>query len=90
MSFAKKSASAFIKYGVMASHNISLPMAKKGQSHGIGDELIIPSVMEQIETVMKEDFSSVLNCLSLGNSTVQRHLNEIALDSEKTLTSELA
>ena len=38
---------------------------------------------------MKEDTSSVLKCLSLCNGTVQRHIDEMALDVEKTLISEL-
>ena len=72
-----------------ASYNISLLIAKKGQSHTIGEKLIIPPVREVIETVMKEDSSSVLKCLTLSNSTVQRHIDEMALDVEKTIISEL-
>ena len=64
-------------------------MAKKGQSYTIGDELIMPSVREVIETVMKEESIYVLRNLSLSNSTVQRHINEMALDAEKTLVLEL-
>ena len=38
---------------------------------------------------MKQDSSSVLKCLSLSNCTVQRHIEEMALDVEKTLISDL-
>ena len=62
-------------------------MAKKGQSQTIG-EFIKPSVMEVAETVMKEDSSSMLSCLPLINGTVQRHIDEMALDVEVTLISE--
>ena len=54
-----------------------------------GEELIIPSVREVIETVIREDSGSVLKCLSLNNSSVQRHIDEMALDVVKTLISEL-
>ena len=50
----------------------------------IGEELIMPSVRDVIETVMKEDSSSVLKYLSLSNSTVQRHIDVMTLDVEKT------
>ena len=73
----------------MTSYNTSLHIAKKRQSHTIGKELIIPYVLEVIETVMKEDSSSVRKCLSLSNCTVQRHIDEMATDVEKTLISEL-
>ena len=43
------------------------------------------SVRELVETVMKEDSSSVLMCPSLGNGTVQSHIDEMALDVENTL-----
>ena len=38
---------------------------------------------------MKEDSSSVLNCLFISNSTVQRNSDEIALGVEQTLIAEL-
>ena len=85
----KKSAPSSIKNGVMASYNISFLAAEKGQSHTIGEELIIPSVRGVIEKVMKEDSSSVLKCLSLSNGTVQRHIGEMALDVGKPFISEL-
>ena len=49
----------------------------------------MPSVREVIDAVMKQDSSSVLKCLSISNSTVQRHIDEMALDVEKTPISEL-
>ena len=61
----------------MASYCISLLIAKKGQSHTIGEEYIIPSVREVIETVMKEDSSSVLRCFSLSINNVQHHIVEM-------------
>ena len=51
--------------------------------------VIIPSERDVIERVMKEDSSSVLEYLSLSNSTVQRHIDEMALDVENTFISEL-
>ena len=68
----------------MASY-FSLPITKNGQSYKIGEKFIIPSVWEVIETVMKEDSSSVQKCLYFCNGTVQRHIDEMAMDVEKTI-----
>ena len=45
----------------------------------------MPSVGEVIESVKTEDSSSLLKCPFLGNCIVQRHIDEMALDLEKTL-----
>ena len=73
----------------MASYNITHPIDKKGQSYTIEEELIIPSVREVIETVIKEDSSYVQKCLSLSNGNDQHHIVEMSLDMRKTLNSEL-
>ncbi|KRZ66163.1 Uncharacterized protein T10_5120 [Trichinella papuae] len=64
-------------------------MAKKAQSYTIGEEIIIPAIKEVIETVMKKDSEPVLKCIPLTAKTVQRRIDEMASDVEKTLMSEL-
>lgn len=87
--FFKAPASADSEGGLKASYNISLMIAKKGKAHTIGEEIIIPAIKEVIETVMKKDSHTVLKNLPLSNNTVQRRIDEMADDVEKTLASEL-
>ena len=46
--------------GLKASYNISLMITKKGKTHTIGEEIIIPAIKEVKETVMKKDSHSIL------------------------------
>ncbi|KRY13214.1 Zinc finger BED domain-containing protein 5 [Trichinella patagoniensis] len=75
--------------GLKASYSISLNIAKKAQSYTIGEEIVIPVIKEVIETVMKKDSEPVLKCIPLSAKTVQRRIDEMASDVEKTLVSEL-
>ncbi|KAL1243881.1 Zinc finger MYM-type protein [Trichinella spiralis] len=63
--------------------------AKKAQSYTIGEEIVIPAIKEEIETVMKKDSEPVLKCIPLSAKTVQRRIDEMASDVEKTLVFEL-
>ncbi|OUC49758.1 hypothetical protein D917_05088, partial [Trichinella nativa] len=75
--------------GLKASYSISLNIAKKAQSYTIGEEIVIPAIKEEIETVMKKDSDPVLKCIRLSAKTVQRRIDEMASDVEKTLVFEL-
>ncbi|XP_068200436.1 zinc finger BED domain-containing protein 5-like [Palaemon carinicauda] len=72
-----------------ASYNISLIIAKSGKSYSIAEEIIVPSVKEIIDNVMNKDSSSVLKGLHLTSDAVQKNIDEMAVDVEKTLVSEL-
>ncbi|KRZ51796.1 Zinc finger BED domain-containing protein 5 [Trichinella nativa] len=71
--------------GLKASYSISLNIAKKAKSYTIGEEIVIPVIKELIETVMKKDSEPVLKCIPLSAKTVQRCIDEMASDVEKTL-----
>jgi hypothetical protein len=43
---------------VLASYNISLLIAKASESHDIGERLVIPSIREYLETVLKKPSSA--------------------------------
>ncbi|KRZ15985.1 SCAN domain-containing protein 3 [Trichinella zimbabwensis] len=75
--------------GLKASYSISLNIAKKALSYSIGEEIVIPAIKEVIETVMKKDSEPVLKCIPLSAKTVQRRIDEMASDVERTLVSEL-
>ncbi|KRX34992.1 Zinc finger BED domain-containing protein 5 [Trichinella murrelli] len=64
-------------------------VAKKAQSYTIGEEIVIPAIKEVIETVMKKDSEPVLKCIPLSAKAVQRRIDEMASDVEKTLVLEL-
>ncbi|XP_076825941.1 SCAN domain-containing protein 3-like [Clavelina lepadiformis] len=74
--------------GLRASYNLSLMIARKGKPHTIGEELILPSVKEVLDTVLHHKASStVIKSIPLSNSTVQRRVEEMATDIEDSLCS---
>ncbi|XP_023220930.1 SCAN domain-containing protein 3-like [Centruroides sculpturatus] len=87
--YVKSSASVDRERGLKTSYSISLNIAKKGKPYTIDEEIIIPAIKDVIENVMKKDFQLVLKCIPLSANTVQRYIEEMANDVERTLTSEL-
>ncbi|XP_023233556.1 zinc finger BED domain-containing protein 5-like [Centruroides sculpturatus] len=87
--YLKSSASVDREGGLKTSYSISLNIAKKGKPYTIGEEIIIPAIKDVIENVMKKDSQLVLKCIPLSANTVQRRIEEMADDVERTLTSEL-
>ena len=75
--------------GLKASYNIALNIAKKGKSHTIGEEIIMPAIKNVVEMVMKQDSERILKCVSLSARTVSWQIDEMSDDVEKTLGSEL-
>ncbi|KAI2645147.1 Zinc finger BED domain-containing protein 5 [Labeo rohita] len=71
--------------GLIASYNISLLIAKCGQSFTIGEKLVIPVIKEVISTVMERDPTQVLKSIPLSNDTVARRINEMGADTEEQL-----
>ncbi|XP_073689566.1 zinc finger BED domain-containing protein 5-like [Garra rufa] len=71
--------------GLIASYNISLLIAKCGQSFTIGEKLVIPAIREVISTVMERDPTQVLKSILLSNDTVARRINEMGADTEEQL-----
>ena len=70
------------------SYSISFTIAKKGKSCTIGEEIILPLIKDVIENVMKKNSQLVLRYIPLSANTVQRCIDEMADDEERTFTSE--
>ena len=63
MTFIK--APATINYdGLKASYNIALNIAKKGKSHTICVDIIIPAIKNVFEMVLRQDSDLLLRCVS--------------------------
>ena len=75
--------------GMVASYYISLPIAKYGKPHTIGEKLIFPAIQEAFTTVMHSDGRSLIQSIPLSNDTVAKRINLMASDVEKTLYSML-
>lgn len=71
--------------GLRASFNISLMIAKSGQPHKIGEDLILPAIKEVVTTMMHKPVYDITKKLSLSNSTVQRRIDEMAGNIETSL-----
>ena len=57
--------------GLHASYNLSLMIARKGKPHTIGEELILQSVKEVLDTVLHHKVSStVIKSIPLSKNTV--------------------
>ncbi|XP_058625751.1 zinc finger BED domain-containing protein 5-like [Onychostoma macrolepis] len=71
--------------GLIASYNISLLIAKCGQSFTIGERLVIPAIKEVISTIMERDPTQVLKSIPLSNDPVACRINEMGADTEEQL-----
>lgn len=71
--------------GLIASYNISLLIAKCGQSFTIGEKLVIPAIKEVISTVKERDPKQVLKSIPLSNNTVAHRINKMGADTEEQL-----
>ncbi|GBP26565.1 Zinc finger BED domain-containing protein 5 [Eumeta japonica] len=66
--------------GLRASYNISLLIAKSGNLHTVGEQLILPAVEEVLRTVLHKSSFDILNRIPLSNNTVQRRTVEMSSD----------
>lgn len=71
--------------GVRASYNIALLIAKNGQSHTVGEKLILPAISEVIKTVLHKPPHDILKTIPLSNDTVQRRIDEMASSVQNKL-----
>nr|XP_047143076.1 protein ZBED8-like [Hydra vulgaris] len=67
-------------YGLQASYNISLLIAKSGKPHTIGEKLIMPAVEEVLKTVLHKPASNIIKRIPLNNNTVERCIDEMSSD----------
>uniref|UniRef100_A0A5S6QFW0 DUF4371 domain-containing protein n=1 Tax=Trichuris muris TaxID=70415 RepID=A0A5S6QFW0_TRIMR len=73
------------KDGLRTSYEISLLIAKSGKPHTIGEELILPAVSAVLRTVLHQPPQNIIKKIPLSNDTVQRRIDEMAVDVEDTL-----
>ncbi|XP_015931074.1 SCAN domain-containing protein 3-like [Parasteatoda tepidariorum] len=72
-----------------ASYNISLLIAQTGKPHTIGETLILPEITEVITTVFHKPAADIIRKMPLSHSSVQRRIDEIAENIEKSLCKHL-
>ena len=75
--------------GLKASYNISLLIAKAGEPHPIGEELILPTVKDVIKTFLHKSPEQVIKSIPLSDNSVQRRVDKMAENVEETLSKML-
>ncbi|CAH2012114.1 unnamed protein product [Acanthoscelides obtectus] len=76
--------------GLRASYNISLLIAKSGKTHTIGENLILPAVVEEVlKTVLHKPATDIIKRIPLSNNTVERRIDEMSSDIESFLCNYL-
>ncbi|XP_075232269.1 zinc finger BED domain-containing protein 5-like [Lycorma delicatula] len=75
--------------GLRASYNISLLIAQTGKPHTIGETLILPAIKEVITIVLHKPAADIIRKIPLSNSSVQRRIDEMAENIEKSLCNHL-
>ena len=71
---------------LFVSYSLSLMIARKNKPHTIGEDLILPSVKQVLDTVLHHKTSfAVIKFIPLSNNTVQRRVDEMATNIEDKL-----
>lgn len=71
-----------------ASFELSLLIAKLGQSHTLGEQLVKPAISTYIRIVQKADDKEI-RALPLSNNTVSRRIDRMAKNVEQQLVDKL-
>lgn len=71
--------------GIRASYKLSYLIAKTGNSHVVGEELLLPAIAEVISTVMHKSPFNIIKSIPLSNDTVQRRIDDMALNTAELL-----
>src|SRR5436190_24144237 len=66
------------KQATVASYELSLRIAKKGASHTVGEEIILPAAKIISENLCSEMCSKLISGIHLSNTTVKRRIDEMA------------
>ena len=66
-----------------ASYLISLQIAKTKKYYTIGEELIKPCILSAAEQILGPEAARKFNGIPLSNNTVQRRIEDIAMDIEQ-------
>lgn len=91
----KKQKSSFHKVlavnekALLASYKVAYKVAKCKKPHTIAEQLILPACKDIVEIMFGENFASQLNNIPLSNDTICRRINDISVDMQQQLESEL-
>ncbi len=70
---------------LQASYVISLQIAKCKKPHNIGEELILPAIIETCKLFFGEEKSKIIETIPLSNDTVKRRFHDMSQDIENQL-----
>jgi hypothetical protein len=68
---------------------VSLHIAKNKKPHTIGENLIIPAVIDIFRVMFGEEYSKKVQSIPLSNTTVRRRIDEMSENVENQLISRL-
>ena len=72
--------------GLVCSYNIAKLIAKSGNPHSIGEQLLLPVVGEVLRTILHHSSPRVITkSIPLSDDTVRRKIDEMAEDIEESL-----
>ncbi|KFD60494.1 hypothetical protein M514_27330 [Trichuris suis] len=74
---------------VTASYEITRLIADTGNSHNVGESLILPSASIIMTAMTNTDAKEMLQSIPLSNSTVSRRTDEMTEDTEERLVSSI-
>ncbi|CAH1987209.1 unnamed protein product [Acanthoscelides obtectus] len=74
---------------LLASYKASYEIGRCKKLHTIGEELILPAVIETVKTVSGDDLAKKLESIPLSNETVARRIGDIAEDVWRQLLGNL-
>jgi hypothetical protein len=74
---------------IRASYLVSLRIAQNKKPHTIGENLIIPEVMDICNLMFGEDFAKKVQSIPLSNTTVKRRIDEMADNVENQLIKKI-
>lgn len=74
---------------IEASYEVSLLIAKDKKPHTIGETLIKPSILKATRIVLGEESQRKMDKIPLSNNSVQRRIDEMALNVKEQLVKRL-
>ena len=72
-----------------AFYLISLQIAKTKKPYTIGEELIKPCILSAAEQILGPEAAQKFDGIPLSNNTVQRRIEDIAMDIEQQVIEEV-
>lgn len=74
---------------VRASYEVALLIAKRGQPHTIGEDIILPATKAIVKNLFSEKHTNEVSAISVSNSTVKRRIDEMAESVKNILLERL-